>query len=141
MGKEKDDYFKIRPANRKYVMTELESLYGICFNVTDDEFDEAEKEENSNIHFYQSQVIKRKIVLKRAYHSILPKSSEYNENINKFFNYSWGKRCLEQAEDSFKFGLFPSTIILCRSALETGIREAISLVNAISKGTSFLQEY
>jgi hypothetical protein len=140
MGNEKEDYFRIRLVNRNYVMQCLRDLFK-GFDFTDNEFDETEKEENLNIHSNQSEIIKRKILLKKICYPILSELSERDKKAKRFFDYSWGRKYLEQAENSFKYGLLPATIILCRCALETGIREAISRINEVSKGTSFLQEY
>lgn len=141
MKEEKDQYFKILPQHKNYMRARL-SAYLTTGDITKEDLDESQKGVNLiEISFKQSELLRRTLLFNKICKPILSELPKHDAEIKKFYNYSWGRSYLSQAEESFRHGLILATIILCRSALEIGIREVISHIKEVKDGTSFLDEY
>lgn len=133
-------YFQLLPQHKKLVLDHLKILYQI--DISEDELDEIQKEEPFvNFNYRQAQFLRRIIVLRKICYPIL-KSKEQDEKTsqNRFY-FSFMNHQLNEAQGCFIHGQFFASIMLCRSSLEIGLREAIAHLESSKKNTAFIKEY
>jgi hypothetical protein len=136
-----EDHFQVLPQHKKMIINLLKSLYKI--DISDDYIDEAQREEPFvNFNYRQAEFLRRTIVLRKICYPILKsREPEASKEIQNCFQFSLMNNNLNQAGGCFIHGLYLASIILCRSSLEIGLREAIAYVESSQNKTTFVREY
>jgi hypothetical protein len=136
-----EDHFRVLPQHKARIISLAKILYRI--DVSEAEVDELQKEEPFvNFNNRQAEFLRRMIVLRKICYPIL-KSHEpkTNKETQDRFQFSFMNRNLNEAQVCFVHGLYLASIILCRSSLETGLRESIAHIECSRNKTSFVKEY
>ena len=134
------DHFQLLPQHEKMIVDHLKSLYRI--DISENEVDEIQREEPFvNFNYRQAEFLRRIIVLRRICDPILKSHEPMQKASQERFQFSFTNQHLNQAKWSFIHGLYLASIVLCRSSLEIGLREAIAHVESSKNKTAFLNEY
>ena len=132
--------FHVLPQHRKRIVDLLKLIYKI--EISEDEVDKVQDEEPFvNFSHRQGELLRRMIVFRKTCNPILEYINQAAKPIQKNFNLSFMNQYLAEAQRCFFNGQYLASIILCRSSLEIGLREAIAHVESTKKSTTFLKVY
>lgn len=135
-----EDHFKLLPQHKKLIIDRLKSFYKI--DILEDEVDEIQREEPLvNFNYRQAEFLRRTVVLRKVCYPILKNREQVEKASQERFQFSFINHHLNEAQGCFIHGLYLASIMLCRSSLEVGLREAIAHVKSSENKTTFLREY
>lgn len=122
------------------IIDHLKSLYKI--DISEDELDEIQREEPFvNFNYRQAELLRRTIALRKVCSPISKSQEQLQRKIKGRFHFSFADHYLNQAKGCLTHGFYLASIMLCRSALEISLREAIACVESSKSETTFLREY